>query len=157
MLKICFGPMSQAIYDTSAYFNNVYLDSWLDDSFSQKIIRAIDKGVVLSNHAVETKALGIIPITSLSGGAKTLLLIDHMPEKVFYASTCGDNCAPWLLRIAKKHKEDITINLHHIMDFDTAHQGITFEIYIMNTGETVHSMSEYVLSASAALEGGGGV
>ena len=77
MLNICFGPMPRAIYDTSAYFNNVYLDSWLDEAFSQDILRAIDKGVVLSNHAVETKALGIIPVTSLSGGAKTLLLIDH--------------------------------------------------------------------------------
>ena len=157
MLKICFGPMPQAIYDTSAYFNNVYLDSWLEDSFSQKIIRAIDKGIVISNHAIETRALGIIPVTSLSGGAKTLLLIDHMPEKVFYASTCGDNCAPWLLRIAKKHKEDITINLHHIMDFDAGSHGRTFEIFIMNTGETVHNMAEYVLSASTALEGGSGV
>ena len=112
---------------------------------------------MLSNYAVETRALGIIPVTSLSGGTKTLLLIDHMPEKVFYASTCGDKCAPWLLRIAKKHKEDIIINLHHIMDFDTGHQGRTFEIFIMNTGETVHNMSEFVLSASAALEGCSGV
>ena len=53
--------------------------------------------------------------------------------------------------------EDITVNLHHIMDFDTGHQGRSFKIHIMNTGETVHNMSEFVLSASAALEGGSGV
>ena len=113
LLNVYFGPMSEAIYDTSAYFNNVYFDIWLEEKFTQDILRAIDKGVVLSNHAVETKALGIIPVTSLSSGAKTLLLIDHMPDKVFYTSNCGDNCAPWILKIARRHKEDITINLHH--------------------------------------------
>ena len=154
MLNTFFGPMQEAIYDTSAYFNNVYLDSWLDEKFTQDILRAIDKGVVLSSHAVETKALGIIPVTSLSGGAKTLLLIDHMPEKVFYASTCGDNCAPWMLKIAKRHEEDITINLHHIMDFDSGSKGRTFEIRVVNTGEIVHNMAELVLAASILLEGG---
>ncbi len=62
MLNIYFGPMPQAIYDTSSYFNNVYLDSWLDEKLTQDIPRAIDKGVVLSSHAVETRALGIIPV-----------------------------------------------------------------------------------------------
>ena len=153
MLNIYFGPMSKAIYDTSAYFNNVYLDSWLDEKFTQDILRAIDKGIVLSNYAVETKALGIIPVTSLSAGAKTLLLIDHMPDKVFYTSTCGDNCAPWILKIARRHQEDITINLHHIMDFYSGSKGRTFEIRIMNTGEIVHNMAELVLTAAKLLEG----
>ena len=26
---------------------------------------------------------------------KTLILIREQPDKVFYASACGDNCAPW--------------------------------------------------------------
>ena len=154
MLNIFFGPMQQAIYDTSGYFNNVYLDSWLDEDFSREILRAVDKGVVLSNHAVETKALGIIPVTALSAGAKTLLLMDHMPDKIFYASTCGDNCAPWILKIAKRHQEDITINLHHIMDFDSGSKGRRFEIRILNTGEIVRNMAELVLAAVVLLEGG---
>lgn len=35
--------------------------------------------------------------------------------KIFNASACGDNCAPWICKIAKS--KDLTINLHHIMDF----------------------------------------
>ena len=43
------------------------------------------------------------------GGVKTLILMKNMPQKVFNASTCGDNCAKWILNIAQN--QDITINL----------------------------------------------
>ena len=152
MLNICFGEMPEAIYNTSVYFNNTYLDSWLEDDFSQKVIKAIDKATVLSPRAIDSWALGVIPVTGLSGGVKTLLLIDHQPEKVFNASTCGDNCAKWLLKIAERHSEDITVNLHHLMDFDVGRKADKpFEIRIANTGEVVHNMGELVLSAGALL------
>lgn len=151
MLNIYFGNMPDAIYDTASYFNNTYLDKWIDEPFSKDILKDIDKATVLSPQAVQSKALGVIPVTSISGGAKTLLLVDHMPKKVFNASTCGDNCAKWLLKIAGRHKEDITINLHHLMNFDSEHKGKTFEIRIANTGEVVHNMEEYVIAAGTLL------
>ena len=152
MLNIFFGMMPEAIYDTATYFNNTYLDSWITDERSKNIIRAIDKAEVLSPQAVDSKALGVIPVTGLSGGTKTLLLIDHMPGKVFNASPCGDNCAEWLLRIAKDHEEDITVNLHHIMDFDPKGKGKPFDIRIVNNGKIVHSMSELVPEAGLLLK-----
>ena len=109
--------MDGVIYNTSLYFNNVYLDCWLEDEFSQKMLRSIDKAEVLSGQAVKSRYLGVIPTTKISGGCKTLLLIYNEPDKVFNATTCGDNCAKWILRIAKKLDRDITINLRHIMDF----------------------------------------
>lgn len=152
MLNIYFGDLPEAIYDTSSYFNNTYLDSWLEDDFSKRVIKAIDKAEVLSPHAIDSWALGVIPVTSLSGGVKTLLLIDHQPEKVFNASTCGDNCAKWLLMIAKRHKADITINLLHLMDFDVGRAGKKpFDIRIANTGEVVHDMGALVLSGGSLL------
>ena len=44
MLSIYFGDMPQAIYNTPTYFNNVYLDSWLEDALDQRMIKAVDKG-----------------------------------------------------------------------------------------------------------------
>lgn len=143
MLNIIFGNCPEAIYNTSVYFNNVFLDNWMKDDFTQKIIKSVDKGTVLGPRAVDTKALGVIPTEKLSGGTKTLILIDQMPQKIFNASTCGDNCAKWLLRIAKKHKEDITVNLHHIMDFGDK----DFEMRILNSGEIVHNMGEFIDAA----------
>ena len=136
MLNIYFGNMPSAIYNTSGYFNNVYLDSWLDDPLDREMIQAIDKGKPLGPNAVETEALGVIPPTKLSGGVKTLMLIHHLPDKVFNASNCGDNCARWILKIAKT--QDITINLRHIMNFGKR----KFLANIVNNGQTVESMEE---------------
>ena len=146
-LNIYFGEMPEAIYNTSLYFNNTYLDHWITDDFAKKVIKAVDKSEVISARLIDSMALGPIPVTDLSGGTKTLLLIKNEPEKVFNASTCGDNCAKWILRIAKEAKEDITINLRHIMDFGSG----TFEIRIFNNGEIVHNMQEYVRYAGLYL------
>ena len=147
MLQIFFGDMPEAIYNTSLYFNNTYLDKWLMDPFARKIIKSVDKASVLSGKAIDSKALGVIPVTQLSGGTKTLLLIYNNPEMVFNASTCGDNCAPWILKTASKLKRDITINLHHIMDFGDKE----FEIKILNNGIVVHNMAELVIYAGLFL------
>lgn len=140
MLNIVYGEMPEAVYNTSLYFDNTYYDSWLLDDFAKEMIKSVDKAEVLSGQAVKSKALGVIPATRISGGLKTLLLIYNQPEKVFNASTCGDNCAKWLLRIADKADKDITINLRHIMDFGRG----KFAIRIVNNNTIVHDMSELV-------------
>ena len=50
----------------------------------------------------------------------------------------GDNCAKWILKIAQS--KDLTINLHHIMDFGDG----KFEAKILNTGNMIHNMSEFI-------------
>lgn len=152
MLCIIFGEMPEDmekkyVYNTSMYFDNTYLDNWLTDELSVKMIKSVDKAVVLSSNAVDSKALGIIPVTKISGGLKTLLLIRHDNTKIFNASTCGDNCAKWILKIAQKADRDIIINLRHIMNFGDK----PFEIKILNNGKTVHNMKEYVLNAGMYL------
>lgn len=69
---------------------------------------------------------------------KTLILMKNERTKIFNASTCGDNCAKWILRLAET--EDLTINLRHLMDFGEG----TFDIRILNTNQIVHSMKELV-------------
>ena len=143
MLCIIFGEMPEDmekkyVYNTSMYFDNTYLDNWLTDELSVKMIKSVDKAVVLSPNAVDSKALGVIPVTKISGGLKTLLLIRHDDTKIFNASTCGDNCAKWLLKIAES--EDRTINLHHLMEFGKE----PFQIRILNTNQVVCSMKELI-------------
>ena len=148
MLNIHYGDLPEEIYSTSMYFDHTYLDSWIEDEFSKKMMKSVDKAEVLGSQAVKTKALGVIPVTQLSGGVKTLLLIYHDRDHIFNASTCGDNCAKWILKIAQKSKEDVTINLHHIMDFGDK----DFEIRILNNNVIVHNMKELVLYAGDFLE-----
>lgn len=139
MLNIIFGDCKDVIYNTSVFFKNVYEDEWLLEEDTKQMIMDIDKSKVISAKAIESPVLGGIPPTSLSGGVKTLILIDHMPDKIFNASNCGDNCAPWLLKIAEK--KDVTINLRHLMNFGTDN----FEVKIVNTGKIVHSAKEYLI------------
>ena len=152
MLNIYFGEMPENdfpnyVYNTRVYFDNTYLDAWITDDFSKKMIKDIDKAIVLGPSAIDSKALGVIPVKQLSGGVKTLLLLQHDPSKIFNASTCGDNCAKWILKIAKTAKRDVTINLRHLMDFGEK----PFEFKLMNNGTIIHNVQEYVSSAGIYL------
>ena len=138
MLKVYLGDMQGSIYNTSVYFKNDYEDEWIVDPFVVEMIRDVDKSEVMYSGVIDSPVLGKIPPEKLSGGVKTLILVKFEPDVVFNASTCGDNCAKWLLKIAEK--EDRTVNLRHIMDFGKE----KFEIEVLNTGDVVHNMSELV-------------
>jgi hypothetical protein len=138
MLKIFFGDMPKAIFNTEVYFKNVYADEWITDAFDREMIRDVDKSIVLDSGVIDSPVMGKIPPERLSGGVKTLMLVYNMPEQVFNVSTCGDNCAKWLLKMTEH--ADRTVNLRHIMDFGNQ----PFTIYIINTKQTVHSMQELV-------------
>lgn len=138
MLNIYFGDMPQAIYNTAIYFKNTYEDSWITDELSREMILDIDKSKVIGARIIDSPVLGAITPRELSGGVKALILIDHVSDKIFNASTCGDNCAKWLLKMGEE--KDITINLRHLMDFGNQ----KFQIHILNTDQVVHSMEELV-------------
>ena len=138
MLNVFYGDMPEAIFNTSVYFKNTYEDNWITETFTKEMILDIDKSNVLDGAVIDSPVLGKIPPVSLSGGVKTLILMKNEPEKIFNASTCGDNCAKWILKIAEK--QDLTINLRHLMDFGKNE----FEIRILNTNQVVHNMKELV-------------
>ena len=147
MLSIRYGDMPEAIYNTSVYFKNTYLDSWFDDEFARRMIKSVDKAEVLGDALIQSRVLGKIATTQLSGGVKTLLLIYFKPELVFNASTCGNNCAWWILRIASK--KDVTINLHHLMSFGDG----KFTIRVLNSGNVVHDMLGLIDEYDVAMHG----
>ena len=130
MLNVYFGDMPDAIYNTALYFRNVYQDAWITDSMSREIILDVDKSTVVSANLIESPVLG--PISPV------MLLIKHDKKQVFNASTCGDNCAKWILQLAEKRK--LVINLHHVMDFGPD----DFKIKVLNSGVIAHNMSELI-------------
>lgn len=110
MLSIFFGDMPEAIYNTNVYFQNQYRDDWLTKPLSKEIIQDVDKSEVVSANLIDSPVLGAISPKELSGGVKTLLLMaNDKSGKVFNASTCGDNCAKWILQLGKQGK--LVINL----------------------------------------------
>ena len=137
MLKVFFGDLPEAVYNTAVFFKNDYEDEWIIDPMVRSMIRDIDHSEVIDTGVIDSPVLGKIPPVNLSGGVKTLILVRFEPGKIFNASTCGDNCAKWLLKIAER--EDRTINLRHIMNFGDG----PFEIEILNNGTIVHNSREY--------------
>ena len=138
MSKIFFGNKKEAIYNTSVYFKNSFLDEWITDPFSVEMIKDVDKSTVVAPHLIESPVLGPISPKELSGGVKTLILIYKDRSHLFNASNCGDNCSKWLLKMAEN--EDTTINLRYLMDFGNG----TFEIEVLNNGKIVQNMTELV-------------
>lgn len=138
MLNIFYGNMKEAVYNTAAYFKYDYEDNWIIDPFVEKMIQDVDRSTVLGSGVIDSPILGKIPPTGLSVGVKTLILVRFEKDKIFNVSTCGDNCAKWLLKIAET--EDRTINLRHLMDFGSE----PFSVRILNTDQIVHSMEELV-------------
>ena len=141
MLNIFFGDMPEAIYNTSVYFDNTYKDKWITSDLTKKMIASVDKSEVIDASAIQSPVLGIISPKKLSGGVKTLILVSNDKNHVFNASTCGDNCASWLLELAKDRK--VVINLRHIMDFGND----PFKIRIINDDKVVKNMQELVTLA----------
>lgn len=109
MLKIFYGDMEDVVYNTSSFFKFNYEPKWLEDPEIIQMVKDIDDSVILGNGAIDSPVLGVIAPVTLSGGLKTLILIDKVSDKIFNASNCGDNCAEWLLRIGKE--KDVTVNL----------------------------------------------
>lgn len=139
MLSIYLGELDDAIYHPPTYFDNRYEDEWIIAPLSVDMIKDIDKSEVISSHLIDSPVLGPISVKELSGGVKTLILMAFDESgRIFNASACGDNCAKWIIKISES--KNLTINLRHIMDFGNQN----FEAKILNTGDIVHNMSEFV-------------
>ena len=136
MLSVFYGDMPEAIYDPVVYFKNTYTDEWITDELSKEMIRDVDRSIVIGPRVIDSPVLGGISPRELSGGVTTLMNIYKVPEKIFNASACGDNCAKWILKIGEM--QDVTINLRHLMDFGEEE----FVIKILNTDQIVHNMRE---------------
>ncbi|WP_455054845.1 DUF4869 domain-containing protein [Merdimonas faecis] len=143
MLSIYLGQMEEAIYYPPAYFNNTYDDEWITDPLTVEMIKDVDKSEVIGPHLIESPVLGPISVKEISGGVKTLILMDFDDSgRIFNASACGNNCAKWILEIGKR--KDLTINLRHIMNFGKE----PFEIKILNNGEMVHDLDRFIAVAA---------
>lgn len=120
MLNVRLGDMPEAVFNTAAYFAQSYLDEWITDDLTRRMVADVDRSEVVDSHNIASPVLGSISPLLLSGGVKTLILLAHDHSHVFNISTCGDNCAKWILEIADlraARNRKLLVSLHHLMDF----------------------------------------
>jgi len=136
MLNLYLGKLDDVSYGP-LWFKYEFMPSWLEDDFIQKMILDVDKSKCQGGSMIMSSVLGPISPMQLSGGVQTLIMIYMMPDRVFDATSCGSNCAKWLLEIGKK--KDVTVNLNYFMEFDGLDP---LEIKVINTDCVVHSVEE---------------
>lgn len=140
MLKIWFGDRENVNYGPS-WFKNNYDPEWLKDELVQAIIEDVDKSKY-RDGIIDSPVFGPMPPERLSGGAQTLIMIYKRPDLVFDATSCGDNCAKWLLEIGRRI--DVTINLNYLMHLEKEKD---FEVFIENTNTIVTTPEDYIYTA----------
>lgn len=145
MLYIQFGETDDAFYGPAWFVNN-YEPSWLSDALVGQMLSAVDRTEYRGGELLYSDVLGPISPRDLSGGVKTLISIYKEPSKMFDATSCGANCAKWLLAIGER--EDVTVNLNYPMPFDDLEP---FAIYIQNTDAIVETARDYALTAIDVL------
>lgn len=148
MLRVWFGEKEGSIFNTSMFFDNRYEKKWITEDFSRTVIKDIDQSEVIDGNTIKSPVLGLIAPEELSGGVKTLILMNHYSRLYFNGSNCGNNCSRWILDIGKR--KDCSMVLYHTMVFDTE----PFDIRIMNEdGLIVHNMSEFMDASIQYLRG----
>ena len=142
MLNIKFKVTENTLFKISDYFNLSFETEWITNPLVKQMIKSVDKSEVIEGRVIDSPVLGPISPRELSGGVKGLILMIYEPDKEYYGSAFGDNCAPWILEIAKLH--DVNITLEHIMKFPNRDD---LNIRIVNSGKTVNTMRDFVREA----------
>ena len=142
MLNIKFKVTENTLFKISDYFNLNFETEWLKNPLVRQMIKAVDKSEVIGDRVIDSPVFGTMSPMELSGGVKGLILMIYEPEKEYYGSAFGDNCAPWILEIAKLH--DINIAFEHIMEFPNTSN---LNIHIINSGKIINTMKELVYEA----------
>ena len=75
MLKIWYYANIEYMKDAPSYFDNVYEDEWIEDSFVKEMVQDVDHCTVISSHVIDSPILGAITPRELSGGVKVLILM----------------------------------------------------------------------------------
>ena len=75
MLKIWYYANIEYMKYAPSYFDNVYEDEWIEDSFVKEMIQDVDHCTVISSHVIDSPILGAITPRELSGGVKVLILM----------------------------------------------------------------------------------
>lgn len=141
MLHIVFGELENVNYGPD-WFKTNYDPEWLKDPFVREMIKDVDDSDYVDGLVIDSPVLGPIPPERLSGGVQTLIMIYEKPDLIFDATSCGANCAKWLLEIG--NKKEVTVNLNYLMKFPESDM---FEVYIKNENRTITSIEDYVMTA----------
>lgn len=123
---------NEFIRNGSTFFDAEYEPEWITEDLVKEMIKDVDKSEVIAGEYILSPVLGPIPPKSLSRGVKTLIMASHDSSRIYNLTSCGDNCAKWVIKLAENR--DINMRLGHYMDFSDVSN---FKVQLMATGEII--------------------
>ena len=137
MLYINVGEIPKdCIVNVNSYFNRKKKRDWFNRHDVKDIILGIDNSVAVKDEYIESPVFGGMSPDRLSGGCKAVILM-AVTDLPIYATKCGDNCIPYIVRLSEV--KDIHITLHHCMRFPRE-----FNAIMEQTGERISNWEEWV-------------
>lgn len=137
------------ITNSDAYFKHTFRPHWLENDLAKRIVRDVDKSEVLAPYCIQSPVLGQISPDALSSGVKALILMMQDDEDVtVWATVCGDNCAKWILEIAKQ--KELHIVLSHLMRFGAPSDEMI--AVIENVGKTTKTVGDYIMISAVECD-----
>lgn len=106
------GFRKDCIITPGMYFNREKEKDWFNREDVREVIKEVDNTIVVKDEYLESPVFGGMSPDRLSQGCKAVILLYINPKCNVYASRCGDNCFPSILRLAEK--TDVVITLHHM-------------------------------------------
>lgn len=141
MLRIYFQENENTVHLVDELFKELFRPEWLEDPLVVEMIEQIGKDKVLGPYCIQSPVFGQIAPTMISGSVKALILMLKTDYEI-WATACGDDCAPYIWRIAEEREKmgkDLTICLEHYMDFGTMDAymdtGEDWEFFCIDTGK----------------------
>ncbi len=114
MLKIQIRKdFDKVITKIDKNFTYIKKTEWFKHDFVKRVIREIDHAEVVDGDILRNQQ-GNFLADKLSTGAKALIMM-YETDYIFNATSCGDNCAPFILELAEM--KDLTICLRYYMTF----------------------------------------
>lgn len=105
MLNIVFGRHNLPkgyVLDTREYFKKEITPAWTAHPLVREFLKDIDGSEVLGDYVLKNRWGIVIAVEKMSTGCKTLCsILFQDKDRYFYGSAMGDNCIPYLMRIAQ--------------------------------------------------------
>lgn len=117
MLNIKMQMPPEGFEGAKEHLFMVYEDEWFNDPLVKQMIKDIDGSDVYGPLVMNNELFGPHTFRELSSGVSVLILLLKEKDNDFplYLTKCGDNCTPWICKIAKMVNKEVY--LQHIMDF----------------------------------------
>lgn len=124
------------LWSPSSYFDYELDPEFLSSDFTKKVIQTIDNSEWISENMVKSPILGNIRIEDISGGAKTLIVLNHVDNIIVSTTRLGRNCIPLLEDIA--NRKDIVMTSEYPLMFSD-----NFTFTVGESGEIIKGFDSY--------------